>query len=493
MQFGSVPLDEALGGLLAHSHRSASGRIRKGQRLSEELIEQLRRDNVSHVTIARLDDDDVHEDQAAQDIARALAADNTRLGVASTGRINIHAQVDGLCDFCAEEVQAINSIHESITLATLPTSTRVVAGQIIATIKIIPYAAPGNYVRAAIGAISKRLWVHAIHTSSAILIQTELPSIKPQVLDKTRQVTEHRLVERQAHLIREDRTEHTIEAVCRSLTHALVDNPDWILIFGASAISDRCDVIPAAIAHSGGTVEHFGMPMDPGNLLLLGSIENTIVLGMPGCGRSQRYNGLDKVLDRMACRIPVTRQWITTLGVGGLLKEIVDRPRPRVVPTDKPRVSALLLGAGSSTRFGRQNKLMTHWQGEALICHVLKAINSSGVNQTAIITGHEAESISDLLRQITDPTHTVFIHNEAHSTGMASSLVKGVSALIESDGIVVCLGDMPKVTSSVIDALIFAFVHHPDKAIIYSDALRAARQSGIDRPTIVRFRIELKR
>jgi len=465
VRFGNVPLDEAQGSLLAHSHKSSTGRIRKGQLLTADLIEQLRQDGVSQITVAQLSVDDVHEDRAALEIATALAADNTRLGSASTGRVNIHANVDGLCEFNSEEIHAINSIHESITLATLPASTRVVDGQILATIKIIPYATHSDHVQAARRAIKQRLRVHEIHANSVCLIQTELPSIKQQVLDKTRAVTEHRLLERKATLIDEARVAHTEAAVCAALNRALSMDPDWVLVFGASAISDRCDVIPSAITQLGGQIEHFGMPMDPGNLLLLAHIDNTLVIGMPGCGRSKKYNGLDKVLDRMACRVPVTRQWITTLGVGGLLKEIVDRPRPRVIPTEQPTISALLLGAGSSSRFGEQNKLLSLWQGQTLISHVLRAIKNSAADKTVVITGHQSALVAAAIKDAIDAQEIDCIHNEAYRTGMASSLVKGVSALIESDAIVVCLADMPKVDSAVINALVAAFVQHPDKAI----------------------------
>lgn len=465
MQFGNLPIDEAQGTLLAHSCKLPKGRIRKGQLLTPDLIEQLQQEGISEVTVAQLGPDDLHEDRAAQNIAAALAADNTRLGTASTGRVNIHAEVDGLCEFDAQDIHAVNAVHESITLATLAPSTRVVVGQILATIKIIPYAAHSEHVKAATNAIKQRLQVHPIQPAKACLIQTELPSIKQQVLDKTRTITENRLVERKATLINEERVAHTQAAVSGALTRALSEEPDWILIFGASAISDRCDVIPAAISQMGGNIEHFGMPVDPGNLLLLANINGIPVVGMPGCGRSKKYNGLDKVLDRMACRVPVTRQWITTLGVGGLLQEIVDRPRPRVVSTEQPTVSALLLGAGTSTRFGEQNKLLSLWQAESLVSHVAKAIASSAVDKTVVITGHQSSLVKTSISEAADMKNIGCIHNDAYSTGMASSLVKGVSALIESDAIVVCLGDMPKINSAVIDALIAAFIHHPDKAI----------------------------
>ena len=103
-----------------------------------------------------------------------------------------------------------------------------------------------------------------------------------------------------------------------------------LIVFGASAIADRRDVIPAAIEAAGGTVDHFGMPVDPGNLLLLGSLGGVPVIGAPGCARSPRENGFDWVLQRLLADIPVTSADIRRLGAGGLLMEIVSRPQPRL-------------------------------------------------------------------------------------------------------------------------------------------------------------------
>ena len=101
------------------------------------------------------------------------------------------------------------------------------------------------------------------------------------------------------------------------------------MVFGASAIADRRDVIPAAIEAAGGAVEHFGMPVDPGNLLLVGRVGEKPVIGAPGCARSPKENGFDWVLQRLLAGLAVTRSDITRLGVGGLLMEIVSRGQPR--------------------------------------------------------------------------------------------------------------------------------------------------------------------
>ena len=95
-----------------------------------------------------------------------------------------------------------------------------------------------------------------------------------------------------------------------------------LLIHGASAILDRRDVIPSAIERAGGRVDHFGMPVDPGNLLLLGHVGERVVLGLPGCARSPKVNGFDWVLERLVAGLPVGSAEIMRMGAGGLLAEI---------------------------------------------------------------------------------------------------------------------------------------------------------------------------
>src|SRR5262249_31381690 len=139
---------------------------------------------------------------------------------------------------------------------------------------------------------------------------------------------------------------------------------ELVLIAGASAILDRRDVIPAAITTQEGTIEHFGMPVDPGNLLLMGTLRGVTVLGLPGCARSPKIIGLVWVVARLRARLPVGPGEIRRWGVGGPLGEIPSRPLPRAKagaspaaaaiaqPPRQPRIAAIILAAGQSTRMG---------------------------------------------------------------------------------------------------------------------------------------------
>jgi molybdenum cofactor cytidylyltransferase len=119
---------------------------------------------------------------------------------------------------------------------------------------------------------------------------------------------------------------HRTGAVAEALA---ASHSDLVLILTGSATSDISDVVPSAIGEAGGAVERFGMPVDPGNLLVLGRIGARPVIGLPGCARSPALNGADWVLERVACGVAVTSADIAAMGVGGLLKEIPTRPQPR--------------------------------------------------------------------------------------------------------------------------------------------------------------------
>ncbi|MGQ7846135.1 NTP transferase domain-containing protein [Granulosicoccus sp. 3-233] len=470
MKFGDIPVEDSAGSLLAHSVRTSAGKIRKGQRLTAALVQQLQADGIANITVAQLDSDDIHEDEAALQLATALAGEGLRLGKASTGRVNLHAQTDGICDFERTLVYQANLVNEGITIATVHPSTSVGKSRLVATVKIIPYAVSKNALQQVLAGLQGRqIRVHATVPQRAALIQTRLPGMRESILDKTVGVTRQRLLKQGAQLTSERRVSHDVDELVRAMSDAVEGGVDWLLVAGASAISDRQDIVPSAIVRLGGQVEHFGMPMDPGNLLLIGRLGNTSIIGLPGCARSPKPNGLDKVLERLSARLPVSSGWIASLGVGGLLHEIVDRPEPRVRGTGNLGVAALVLAAGSSRRFGEHNKLLATQTGKPLLTHVLDAVGHSGLDSALVVTGHDAESVEQLC-QIADqraslPISTV--HNALHASGMASSLICGIGELGEAgvDAVIVCLADMPEVTASVMQSLLAAYRLNPGKAL----------------------------
>lgn len=326
MRFGAVPLEEAAGGILAHSQTLEDGRLKKGTVLDAEAVERLRGAGLSEVIVARLEPGDMSEDDAAAALGARLAGDGLRLGPVFTGRVNLIADAPGVVRIDAGAIAAMNSIDEGLTIATLPDAMRVAADQLVATVKIIPYGLAREVVEAGIAALGEApVRLHPFRGGSARLVMTRTAGFKESLLEKGEAAVRERV---EALGYRLDAVE-TVPHETIPVAMALGGSEDLVLILGASATSDRADVAPAAVVAAGGLIDRFGMPVDPGNLLFLGSLGGRPVVGLPGCARSPALNGVDWVLERIAAGIEVTGPDIAAMGVGGLLKEMPGRPQPR--------------------------------------------------------------------------------------------------------------------------------------------------------------------
>jgi molybdenum cofactor cytidylyltransferase len=471
VKFGPIPLSQAEGAIAAHSVRLAKGMIRKGTRLTAGHIEKLEADGQKAVVAALLEPGDVDENTAASRIATAIAGMHIGAEEAFTGRANLHAEVAGVLTVDRELVDAVNRLDPGVTFATLPDFAAVDADRMVATVKIIPFAVPeavvGEAVRTIAGAGRPILAIAPFKPKTVALIATTLPGLKAGVMDKTRRILEERLRPAGARLAGEQRVAHDEAAVAAAIKQAARDC-DIVLIFGASAITDHDDVIPAAIGHAGGTVTHFGMPVDPGNLLLLGDLGGKPVIGAPGCARSPKENGFDWVLSRLLADLPVGTETLTGMGVGGLLMEIVSRPQPRQPARDEEGpVAAIILAAGQSRRMGAANKLLATFDGEPLVRRTVMAAIASKADPVIVVTGHMADTVSAALAGF----EIEIAHNPDYAEGLATSLRTGLAAVpANAAGALVMLADMPDVSASVIDKLIAAFSPGQGRSIVLPTA-----------------------
>jgi molybdenum cofactor cytidylyltransferase len=466
MKFGRVPLREAEGGISVHSIRKGALVLRKGTAIGKAEIAALEAADVPDLVVARLEPGDVSEDVAAAEIAAAVAGEGTRIDRAFTGRANLFAEIAGVLVVDKSAIDRLNLVDESITFATLPAYKPVVVGEMIATVKIIPFAVPRAARDAALAvarAATPLIRVAPYRIRKVGVVSTVLPGLAGKVIDKTLKVTEERLAPAGASVIAERRVPHEERALAKAMDEVLRQGAELVLVFGASAIADRRDVIPAAVELVGGRIEHFGMPVDPGNLLLVGDARGHPVLGAPGCARSPKENGFDWVLMRLLAGLEVPREAIAGMGVGGLLMEIVTRPQPREEPlvAGARSVAAVVLAAGRSTRMGGPNKLIAEIGGKPLVRIAAEQALASRAKPVIVVTGHQCERVEAALAGL--PVRLV--HNPDFANGLGTSVRAGIAAVPASaDGAVICLGDMPQVDAALIDRLIAAF--DPEKGAL---------------------------
>lgn len=462
MKLGPVPLADAVGAVLVHTVRAGGFVLKKGHVLVAADLDRLAEANHADVICARLEPGDVGEDEAAGAVALALAGPHVAVDAARTGRANLRATAGGLVEVDAEAIARANAIDEAITIATLPCDAPVRGDDMVATVKIIPFAAPAAAVDAAAEAVRAAIAVHPWRARRAGLILTRFDDTPERLLDRATAAQRARLERTGSTLVRELRTAHDVDAVADAIASCAADQLDPILVLGASAIMDRRDVVPAALERAGGKIVRFGMPVDPGNLLLYGTIGNATLIGVPGCARSLDRSGFDHVLERTIADLPITSAQIAALGVGGLLAE-GPRPFPRATRDETaPAIAAIVLAAGRASRMG-ENKLLAELDGIPLICHAVRAALASHARPVVVVTGNQADEVRAALAGL----DVRFVHNPDFATGMASSLRAGIAAVADASAAVVMLGDMPRVAAEHLDALIEAFsTAHDDLTIV---------------------------
>src|SRR5437588_8349339 len=459
MKFGAVPPREAEGAVAVHSIRKNGMVLKKGTSIGKTEIAALEAAQVGEIVVARLEPGDVSEDVAAAEIAAAVAGEGVHVDRAFTGRANLFAENAGVLVVDKAGVDALNDVDPAITFATLDAYAPVVPGKMIATVKIIPFAVSGQARDKAVDAARAAkpiVRVAPFKIAKVGIISTVLPGLADKVIEKTLRVTAERLAPAGATIVAEKRVPHETRALAKALDEVLKAGAELVVVFAASAIADRRDVIPAAVEQVGGRIEHFGMPVDPGNLLLVAEANGRPVLGAPGCARSPKENGFDWILMRLLAGLPIKRPDITGLGVGGLLMEIVTRPQPRAEPAPEKghRIAGLILAAGRSTRMGGPNKLLEEINGKALVRHVAEHVLASRAKPVIVVTGHQKERVERALAGLP----VTVVHNPQFADGLSTSLKTGLAAVpAEADGAIVCLGDMPQVSAKLIDRLIAAF------------------------------------
>ncbi|WP_213770348.1 molybdopterin-binding/glycosyltransferase family 2 protein [Bradyrhizobium sp. dw_78] len=466
MKFGPASPGDAIGGVTVHTLRQGALVLKKGTTIGPSEVEALDKAGVKEIVVVRLEEGDISEDIAAGGIARAIAGEGVDVERAFTGRSNLFAAQAGVLVVDRKAVDNINRVDEAITFATLPPFKAVVPGEMIATVKIVPFGIEANLCERAVAAArTGPMRVAPYKIKRVGIVSTLLPGLAPKVIEKTLRVTADRLEPAGATIIAERRVRHEEAALTAAIKELLGLGSELVIVFGASAIADRRDVIPAALQRVGGTIEHFGMPVDPGNLLLIGNAGGVPVLGAPGCARSPVENGFDWVLMRLLAGIKVTRADLTGMGVGGLLMEIVTRPQLRkpAGAEGNHAIAAVILAAGRSTRMGGPNKLLAELGGKPLVRIVTEQVLASKASDVIVVTGHQAAEVEKALAGL----KVKFVRNPDFVAGLASSVKAGIAAVPgNADGAVVCLGDMPLIEARLIDRLIEAFAPDSGNLIV---------------------------
>ncbi len=455
MKFGLVPVQDAAGGILAHSLRLDGRRVGKGTPITTDLVARLQAAGVEEIMTAILEAGDVDENTAATQVAALFAGEDLIARPASLGRANLMAAADGLVTVDAGALLAINRHNEAVTLATVPHGAGVRAGELVATVKIITFGVPDTTIGAieAAAAGTAPVVLHPYSPLKVALIQSASNGMRESLYEKSVEVAGQHLAVIGASLTENRRCGHTSADIAACLTE-LAGVVDLILVLGASSPVDRRDVMPMALEQAGGSIVHLGMPVDPGNLTLIGRLADAWVFGLPGSARSPRAHGFDLLLRRVAAGLEISGDDIRSMAMGGVLKEPLVRPTRAIDPGGPKRIGAVILAAGQSSRMGDRNKLLEEIDGQPLFARTLATLQTARIDEIVVVTGHDAGEIGSLAAA----AGVITAHNDAYADGLSTSIRTGLSALgPDLDGVLICLSDMPDLTAETVNLLIDRF------------------------------------
>lgn len=458
MKFGRVRVAEAKGNILAHSLKVGLVRLKKGSVLSQVDLKLIQSAGIDYITTVHLGSGDIGENTAAQTIGLMMQNPGVTISDPVAGRVNCIADADGLLVIDTKALHVMNAVDEAITIATLPNYARVQKGALLATIKIIPYGVDQIKVHQ-VKAFADQNTLKLVPFKPRLfdLILTQTPGFKESLLSKGRDGIQARVRPLGLHMNICQIVPHTETDIANAL---LKSDAEIVLILGASATSDRLDVIPAGITQASGQIVRYGMPVDPGNLLVLGKRGDQTIVGLPGCARAPALNGTDWVLERLAVGMDVSHEDIARMGVGGLLKEIPGRIEPRLRHPERPQrhISAIVLAAGQSKRMRGEDKLLRSVQGKPLLRRMVQTVQTSNVDECIVVvpagTSARQDAIKDLPLNIVEAVDAPL--------GMSASLRAGLDALDpKTSAVLVILADMPDITADHINRIIAA--HDPDE------------------------------
>jgi len=324
MQVKKLPVEQAVGHILLHNHLGSDGRriLRKGHRLPDEALSALQAVGTTHVYTAILEPDDVAENEAAGRIGQLLTSTELRASTASTGRVNLIANISGVLKINIDTLHAFNE-NFGITLAVVPNNTVVTPKTMVGTIKIIPYAVPQRQLQAVeqlIRTNSNLIAINPFVMRRAVLIVTGSAAGQTKVRQSFTPALRERLTTYGVTITAGPSVPEDETSISRALQTVLDSGADMVLIAGETSITDVDDITPRAIRAVGGHLVHYGMPVEPGNLMLLARHGNIPIVGLPGCARSKKFNVVDMVLPRLAAGEQLTRRELVAMGHGGLLK-----------------------------------------------------------------------------------------------------------------------------------------------------------------------------
>lgn len=319
-----VPVEKAVGMILCHDiTRIIPGEFKgrafkKGHIIQKEDVEKLLELGKEQIYVWEPKAGEIHEDEAALRIARAVAGENVDYDEPKEGKSTLKSKERGLLKINSTLLYQINSVKD-ISIASLPQNFIVERGQKLAGVRIIPLTTrEENLIQ-----IDKLCQggeevfeIKKYKELKAAIITTGNEIYKKRIQDKFGPVIRKKLEFLKAQYLGQTFCPDDIEEIKKEILYYKQQGADLIILTGGMSV-DPDDLTPGAIIGSGAKVVTYGAPVQPGNMFMMAYLGNTVLLGVPACAMYYRTTILDVVLPRIFVGEILTKEDFIKMGEGG--------------------------------------------------------------------------------------------------------------------------------------------------------------------------------
>lgn len=320
-----IRVEDAVGMVIAHDlTKIVAGKFKgpaykKGDIIKQENIEELKDMGKNHIYVLDLKDNEIHENEAAKRIAKAIDGGGLIYGEPSEGKITFKALHRGIVKINVEAVNEINDI-EMVILSTIHNNSFVEEGQKVAGTRIIPLMTEKSKIEKIEEICSnsdKVISINKIHNMKVGIIVTGTEIYEGRVKDRFASVLKEKIKNYGGELIGIEYSPDDQKNVESLLKHFLKKGAEIILTTGGMSV-DPDDITPTAIRNVSDEVITYGAPVLPGAMFMLSYAKDTAILGIPACGMYHKTTVFDLIYPRLLAKEKLCRRDITTLGHGGL-------------------------------------------------------------------------------------------------------------------------------------------------------------------------------
>lgn len=293
--------------------------FKRGHVIKKEDIEELLSIGKEHIYIWEQNAGEIHEDEAAVRIAKAIMGRNISFTQPAEGKSILQTEQKGLLKVDRDLLFELNAIDD-VTIPTLPNDYRVEAGQKVASARIIPLVTREEnilQVERICGLRGSVLDVKLFRKLRVGVIITGNEVCKGRIHDKFGPVIENKMEYFEAEILGKDYCMDEVGAVEEKIFQYLDRKADLILVTGGMSV-DPDDLTPGAIKNTGAQIVSYGLPIQPGNMFMLAYLKGVPVLGIPGAAVHCKTTVLDIVLPKIFVGESITKNDLIRMSQGGL-------------------------------------------------------------------------------------------------------------------------------------------------------------------------------